>query len=418
MNKHMFRVLGGFGVLAVCAGSADRAPGQPVGESKRVVVLTFEQQNVASSIEDVFGGHVDIGRGIADLVRARLRERGIEIVEGESNAQGSVSGTILAFGKAEGGADLGGVSVGGLRVGVGRRQERAAVVLEARLLDIGTRQVVSVVTGSGESQRGGTNIFARARGVDLATMDLSSDAFKETSIGDATHQAVNQLSEAIANATGALGAVAAPPPAEAPVAAPAAVPAAAPMPAAVPVAAAPVGAFAWVPYQFKGTEHFRYDVRQVDGSDTESGFYVLDLEPAGPGQVRMRVNGQLGDESYSSTVTTGVGPQGMQMGYMQFMTMGPIGIMLFNPMGWMLMQGHQLTVGDGWTSSSRGKTIAFQVERTCQMAGQNGLLVVLREDGEVRQESCVAPDVPLPLSVSLRDEDGVAIDMMLVEYRP
>jgi hypothetical protein len=386
--------------------------GAVAAQGKRVVVLSFEQNGVVSSIEEVFGGEADIGEKIADLVRARLRERSIEVAESNDGVQGTVSGQILVFGRQEGGGEVAGVSVRGLRVGLGRRQEKAFVVLEARLLDAGSGRIVSVLTGRGESDRSGTDLFARTRNIDLASIDLTSDEFTETSIGEATHQAVDELAEEIANATDGLGD--APPPAAAAAPAPAA-----PLAAAAPVSApaGPIGPFAWAPYQFNGTEHFRYDVRQTEDGSTATGFYQLDLQPAGPGQVRMQVSGQLGDDSYSSTVTTGTGTQGMMMGYPQFMTMGPVGILLFNPMAWMTIQGRQLTLGDGWSSSQDGETMEARVESQCQAAGQAGMLLVFRENGVVRTQSCLAPDIALPITTAMHDDD-VSIEMTLVEYRP
>ena len=382
-------------------------------QGKRVVVLSFEQNGVVTSIEEVFGGEADIGEKIADLVRARLRERSIEVAESNDGVQGTVSGNILVFGRQEAGGEVAGVSVGGLRVGLGRRREKAYVVLEARLVDAGSGRIVSVLTGSGESDRSGTDLFARTRSIDIASIDLTSEEFTETSIGEATHHAVDELAEEIADAADDLGDAPAPPaPTAPPVAAP---PAAAPLPAAAPTG--DVSPFAWAPYQFKGTEHIRYDVRQTEDGQTETGFYQLDLEPAGPGQVRMQVSGQLGDDSYSSTVTTGTGTQGMMMGYPQFMAMGPVGLMLFNPMSWMTIQGRQLTLGDGWSSSQGGESLEVRVESQCQAAGQGGMLLVFRENGAVRTQSCLAPDVALPITTSMHD-DNMEIVMTLVEYRP
>lgn len=386
--------------------------GAIAAQEKRIVVLSFEQNSVVSSIEEVFGGEADIGEKIADLVRARLRERSIEVAENNDAVQGTVSGQILVFGRQEGGGEVAGVSVGGLRVGLGRRREKAFVVLEARLLDAGSGRIVSVLTGRGESDRSGTDLFARTRNIDIASIDLTSEEFIETSIGEATHQAVDQLAEEIADATDGLGD--APPPAAAAAPAPAALPAAA---APVSAPSGPVGPFAWAPYQFNGTEHFRYDVQQTEDGSTETGFYQLDLQPAGPGQVRMQVSGQLGEDSYSSTVTTGTGTQGMMMGYPQFMTMGPVGMLLFNPMAWMTIQGRQLTLGDGWSSSQDGETMEARVESQCQAAGQSGMLLVFRENGVMRTQSCLAPDIALPITTSMNDDD-MSIEMTLVEYRP
>jgi hypothetical protein len=299
--------------------------------------------------------------------------------------------------------------VGGLRVGLGRRREKAYVVLEARLVDAASGRIVSVLTGRGESDRSGTDLFARTRNIDLANIDLTSEEFTETSIGEATHQAVDELSEEIADATDDLGD--APPPAQ-----PTDPPAATAAPAAA-VSGGPLAPFAWAPYQFNGTEHFRYDVTQTEDGSTETGFYQLDLEPAGTGQVRMQVSGQLGDDSYSSTVTTGTGTQGMMMGYPQFMTMGPVGLMLFNPMAWMTIQGRQLTLGDGWSATQDGETMEARVESQCQAAGQAGMLLVFRENGVVRTQSCLSPNVALPITTSMHDDD-MTIELTLVEYRP
>ena len=407
MSRHTLRVACAFGLSLIFAVAASPV----LAQSKRVVVLSFEQRNVLSSIEEVFGGQADIGEKVADLVRSRLRERGVDVAEDDAEVHGRVNGAIMVFGRAEGGGEVAGVSVRGVRVGLGRRREKAFVVLEARLLDAGSGQVVTVVTGRGESDRSGTDLFARTRQIDLASIDLTSEEFTETSIGEATHQAVDQLAREIAGATGRLGA--APPPAPVPTTPPPAAAAAAP----APVSGGPIGPFAWAPYQFRGTEHFRYDVVQTEDGDTDRGFYQLDLEPAGADQVRMRVSGQLGDDSYSSTVTTGTGTQGMMMGYPQFMTMGPVGLMLFNPMSWMAIQGRQLTMGDGWSSSSGGETVEVRVESQCQAAGHGGMLLVFRENGVVRTQSCLAPDIALPIITSMHSDDTV-IELTLVEYRP
>jgi hypothetical protein len=58
-----------------------------------------------------------------------------------------------------------------------------------------------------------------------------------------------------------------------------------------------------------------------------------------------------------------------------------------------------------------------RVESSCQAAGQAGMLLVMRENGVVRSQSCLAPDVALPIMTSMQDEDTV-IQLTLVEYRP
>jgi hypothetical protein len=397
------------GVGAFSAAAQEGAPG------KRVEVLPFDQVQVQAQVEETFGGEYDLGRGIANLVRARLSALGVDTVTGGHELHGSVSGTIIVFGKAEGRGDVAGVRVGGVRVGLGRRQEKSFVVLEAQLTDVASGEMLVMVTGRGESDKGGMELFARTRGgTDLATMDLSGEAFKKTSLGDATHRAVDELSKGILEAAGRLGTIAravAPPPEPVVAAEPSA-------PAAPVVAGAPVsGPFAWAPYMFKGTEHFRYDVNHTEDGRLETGFYQLDFEPVSQGRVRMRVQGKVGTESFSSTVTTGVGPSGMQMGMGQMMALGPVGILLFNPAGWFAFQGRELTVGDEWSWSSDGDQVSFKVVGGCGHAGQSGVLVTMSDEKQVTWESCVAPDVALPLRMVTRDGD-TTMEIVLVEYRP
>ena len=58
---------------------------------------------------------------------------------------------------------------------MGRRKKKAFVVLEARLLNAFNGNVVTVVTGRGESDRSGTDLFARTQEVDIASIDLTSE---------------------------------------------------------------------------------------------------------------------------------------------------------------------------------------------------------------------------------------------------
>ncbi|MBI4502175.1 MAG: hypothetical protein HY700_13565, partial [Gemmatimonadetes bacterium] len=186
------------------------------------------------------------------------------------------------------------------------------------------------------------------------------------------------------------------------------------------ISALPTGPWAWAPYQFKGTEHFKYDVKQTEGRDVKTGYYVLDIQPAAGGKYRMKVDGKLGDEAYSSTVTApdpnagGMGAMGMG----GLMALGPIGMTLFSPAWGMMFMGHELSIGDGWSSSSGGQSTSVKVESQCQFGGVNGLLTVVRENNKVMQQTCLSPNVALPLQVTMNENNSDGIQMTLVEFRP
>jgi curli biogenesis system outer membrane secretion channel CsgG len=176
------------------------------------------------------------------------------------------------------------------------------------------------------------------------------------------------------------------------------------------------GPFTWGMYAFKGTEHFKYNVSQNESGETKTGSYTFDAQPAGSGRYRLTVNGNLGGDSYSSSVTLGPN-EGIPI--MQLAALGPVGLTLFNPVWALLLGGHQWEVGSYWQSTQNGQTTSFKIESTCQFAGVNGLRGVWRENQKMLMDMCVSPNVGLPLAITYNDEDGSnSTAMQLVEFRP
>ncbi len=425
--------LAGIGAFAPVSTATAQTP------TRKVAVLSFDQRTVADGFNDLFGrGDVDVGRSLARLVARRLAEAGgFEIVEVSGavpleadpataaaaarsvGADAVIAGSLLAYGSQSATAGVRGPGVGGVRLGIGRRTTVAAVSLEARLIDVRSGTLLAMIPAQTTANRSGLALFARVPGLISAdgVIDMTREEFSRTLIGEATGTAVQQLVTEVSASRDRIGAVEAAPP-------PAMAVSAAPMAAAAPgmVAAAPGGPFAWAPYTFRGTEHFRYTVTRTEDRQVHNGFYQLDLQPAGTGQVRMRVQGQLGEDSFSNTVTVpvateGGNPMAMGMGFGQLMAMGPIGIALFNPGSWMFLYGRQLTIGDEWSQSSGGESYSVKVEDACGHGGQNGVRVVTRVNGQVQMESCLAQQVALPLRVLIVDEDS-RMEMTLTEYRP
>ncbi len=176
------------------------------------------------------------------------------------------------------------------------------------------------------------------------------------------------------------------------------------------------GPFTWGMYNFRGTEHFRYNVQQRDGNENKTGSYSFDARPAGGGRFTLSVAGSLGSDSYSSTVTLGPN-EGIPM--MQLIGLGPVGLALFNPVWMLLLGGHQWELGNGWQSTQNGETTSFKVEARCLQAGVNGVRGVWRKNQQSLMEMCVSPNVGLPLAVTFNGDDGSSSTaMQLVEFRP
>ena len=89
---------------------------------------------------------------------------------------------------------------------------------------------------------------------------------------------------------------------------------------------------------------------------------------------------------------------------------GPLFPALFNPAVWMMFGGRELTVGDSWQNTQDGETMSIRVESECNAAGQGGVLVRIRENDQIRQESCLSPTVALPLRNLIVPDDGDRIE--------
>lgn len=410
-------------------------------QPKKVLVIDFDQQQVQGGLREIFGReNVNVGRSLARLVAARLAQNGLQIVEASgaipftidpaaataagraAGADAVVAGTVLVYGSGSGTAGVGGPRIGGFRLNVGRRTTIAVVGLEARLIDVASGTLLGVVPANAQGSRSGLAITVSVPNIVDASgfIDMTREDFRGTLIGQFTEESVGQLVTGVSGMRGRIGAVTVAP-----------VVAAAPVAAVVPMAAAPPsgpvvypsGPFAWAPYSFRGAEHFRYQVQQrEDGQNTE-GFYQLDLQPAGPGQARMTVQGQVGTSSFQTSVTMPVGEGGisgpqMMMTFMPLASSGPLFVALFNPAAWIMFGGRQLAIGDGWQNSEGRRSMSVRVESQCTYGGQGGLMVVFRENEQVRQESCISPNVALPLRALLVERNGDRVEMILTEYRP
>ena len=192
------------------AQTAD-TPAAPHARKKRIAIFDFDYATVQTSSQAVFGTNVDIGRGISDLlVRDLVKDGTYSVIErqamskilGEQNFSDSdranpnsaakigkilgvdaiVVGSITQFGNDNkdtkvggGGGGWGGYGLGGFS----HKKSKAVVVVDARLVNIDTAEIMGVATGKGESSRestsmlgGGSNLHGFGGGaVDFGSSD-------------------------------------------------------------------------------------------------------------------------------------------------------------------------------------------------------------------------------------------------------
>lgn len=408
------------------------------GEKKlRVAIIDFDYSEVRASVEEMFGSDVDVGQGIADLVAVELgkggryevvpRQGGPEAERSNPSAGGQaatrlgvdvvVMGNVLGYGKQEGEGPGVNVRVGRIGLGrVGRTVSVAGVALSIQIVGPGGTPIV-MGSGHGEAQGSGTSLLGDVRVVGInvgGRVNLSGDDYRKSTIGQATMSAVAALAKEIDGnyETVRRGLVPVAPVAAAPMAPPVAAGPVVPLPATY---GAPItGPFVWGMYQFKGTEHFKYDAVQNDSDGRKDGWYTLDAQPAANGMFQLTVAGQLGTDSFRSSSTAAPG-QGIP--FMQLAAMGPGALVLFSPM-YMFFGGQQWQIGSEWSFTQEGETASFKVESACSHAGVSGLRGIWKQNNETRLDMCVSPSVALPLAVNMMSDDGETYQMTLVEFRP
>ena len=190
---------------------------------KRVAILDFD----FASIQHWWEGNWDIGKGISDLLVTRLVKDGtysvverkaLQAILAEQNFSNSdranpstaaqigkvlgvdaiIVGSITQFGTEDRKLGIGGIGGrwGGFGGGkVGTSKGKAKVVLDCRLIDVDTAEILAVAEGTGESSRSGLllgGVGAGGGGFGAGEIDMGSSNFRDTILGEATNAAADK----------------------------------------------------------------------------------------------------------------------------------------------------------------------------------------------------------------------------------
>lgn len=199
-------------------------------QKKRVAVLNFDYATVQNNIQAIFGTNQDIGKGIADILVTRLVNSGVySVIErkaldkvlAEQNfsnsdradptsaarigkilgVDGIIIGSITQFGRDDRNIGVGGGALGGLAGryglgGVGKRNAKAVVAINARLINTDTAEILAAAEGKGESSRSGATLLGAGGSSSAAgggVFDMTSKNFGDTILGEAVGQAVTNV---------------------------------------------------------------------------------------------------------------------------------------------------------------------------------------------------------------------------------
>ncbi len=200
-------------------------------EKKRVVVDEFDYSTVKSSVQAVFNTQADIGKGIRAMLVKRMADANKVVVverakvdqlmaEQDRNAsnrvkQGSgarvgrisgadavLAGDIVVFGRDDKKTNIGGGGFSRLGpfggIHVKKEEDKAVVVVDYRLIDAETSEVIATGEARGESTRKSSGIGGFGGswgGGGGGGIDMTSSNFGQTIIGEATQDCVNKLAD-------------------------------------------------------------------------------------------------------------------------------------------------------------------------------------------------------------------------------
>ena len=232
MPNRYLRILTPLVTLAALAITLAMPPAQAQAPAAapakhRVAVMNFDYGTVQSSVSAIFGTDQDIGKGISSMLIEKLVKDGqYSVIEraaldkllAEQNFSNSdranptsaakigqllgvdtiIIGTITQFGRDDKHTNVGAGGFGskyGLG-GIGTKNSKAVVAVSARMVNVNTGEIISAVTGNGESSRGGTSLIGAGGGYGGGgggALDMGSSNFGNTILGEATHKAVDDM---------------------------------------------------------------------------------------------------------------------------------------------------------------------------------------------------------------------------------
>ena len=193
---------------------------------KRVALLDFD----FASIQNWWGGNWDIGKGIADILVTRLvndgtysvvERKALDAIIAEQNFSNSdranpstasqigkvlgvdciIVGSITQFGTEDKKVGIGGFGgrLGGFGGGkVGTSKGIAKVVINTRMVDVNTGEILAVAEGKGQSKRSGMMLGGMGGGgggFGGGEIDMGSSNFRETILGEATDMAADDVAK-------------------------------------------------------------------------------------------------------------------------------------------------------------------------------------------------------------------------------
>src|SRR5437016_7617205 len=194
------------------------APAPAPAAKRRVAVLDFDYATVHSYVTGLMGSDVDIGKGVAAQLLSELSQNGtytvveraqLDRVLNEQNFQQDARSDVSSAAKLGRLLGVDAIIIGSItqyqredkNIQLGLRKEtKATVSIDARIVQIGTGEILAVAHGRGESKRAHFTSQEEDRARDLGGQDMWSSNLASTLLGEATRTAVDSLVATLAAA--------------------------------------------------------------------------------------------------------------------------------------------------------------------------------------------------------------------------
>lgn len=177
----------------------------------------------------------------------------------------------------------------------------------------------------------------------------------------------------------------------------------------------------WKPYKFKGTEHFKYEVKGINESGVKTGIEVIDIQKTGS-KYRVKIRGKYGENEgeFSTTVNSTDEIAGAIMAQSIFNPyLAPLAVALFSP-AWTVYFAFGMNLEEGSsmkTKDENGNIVEITVSGGATYAGKKGKKLTVKENGKEIWAIVWSEEVPLPLYIKMGEKGEDVYELKLVEFK-
>ncbi len=178
----------------------------------------------------------------------------------------------------------------------------------------------------------------------------------------------------------------------------------------------------WVPWQFKGTEYFKYEVTGIESGEKKKGYEIIEIKKVGE-KYKVKIEGKYGESegSFTTTVASTDDIPGVIMSQMMFNPyLVPLGLGLFSH-SWFYyfqLQGVSWEVGSKWKNKDeQGNITEMEITGYEKYAGKKGKKLVVKQNGKEVYVIVWAKDVALPLYLKMGEGKENIYELKLVKYK-